>query len=167
MTKSEKKQLKQVSFFLSKIAFYQHIKKLKLLPFFLFLWVIFALLDSYPNPDTGTQLNPDSIRIRNTSNQDRCSTAYLMFSDLPQLCFEILRSQHHLTHARVVARDERVVDVRQQPQLVVIQRHYRAWRQKLQLMSLSTVDTVGEAGEGEVGPLGLQLSQRLAAVPVV
>jgi hypothetical protein len=90
-----------------------------------------------------------------------------MFSDLPQLCFEVLRSQHHLTHARVVARDERVVNVRQQPQLVVIQRHYRAWRQRFQLMSLSTVDTVGEAGEGEVGPLGLQLSQRLAAVPVV
>jgi hypothetical protein len=72
-----------ISFFLSKIAIHislgvqkgrpsyrrslqpsieniQHIKKCNLLTFFLFLCVIFALLD----PDPGTPLNPDPIRIR-------------------------------------------------------------------------------------------------------
>jgi hypothetical protein len=33
--------------------------------YFLFLWIIFALLDS--DPDPGTPLNPDQIRIRNTA----------------------------------------------------------------------------------------------------
>ncbi len=39
----------------------QHFKTWKFLNFYLFLWVIFALL--HPNPDLLTWLNPDSIRI--------------------------------------------------------------------------------------------------------
>ncbi len=40
----------------------QHIQKIKFIYFFLCLWVFFALLD--PDPDPGTPLNPDLIRIR-------------------------------------------------------------------------------------------------------
>jgi hypothetical protein len=36
--------------------------KLKFINFYIFLWVIFAILD--PDPDPGTTLNPDPIQIR-------------------------------------------------------------------------------------------------------
>jgi hypothetical protein len=40
------------------------LQKMKIITFFLCLWVIFALLDPDPGTDPGTPLNPDSIRIR-------------------------------------------------------------------------------------------------------
>jgi hypothetical protein len=45
------------------------LQNMKFLNFFLFLWVLFALLDSDPNPDLDplTWLNPDRIRIWNTA----------------------------------------------------------------------------------------------------
>jgi hypothetical protein len=55
----------------------QHFKKLNFLTFFLFLWVIVALLD--PNP--GTPLNPDPIRVRIHNTAFKCSIS-LNISDM-------------------------------------------------------------------------------------
>ena len=48
---------------------------------------------------------------------------YLVSGDNPEFLLEVPRTEDELAHPRVVAGDEGVVDVRQQPQLVVVERH--------------------------------------------
>jgi hypothetical protein len=46
------------------------LKNMKILDVFIFLWVIFTLLDPDADPDPATQINPDPrIRIRNNGKK--------------------------------------------------------------------------------------------------